>query len=84
MASEVITTNDGGFIERVKTWPTEIKDYYADLKAEMRRVTWPPWKQVRATTLVVIVSVFMFAAYFRVVDYIVGTGISKLIATFTK
>jgi preprotein translocase subunit SecE len=84
MASEVITTNDGGFVERVKTWPTEIKDYYADLKAEMRRVTWPAWKQVRATTLVVIVSVFMFAAYFRVVDYIVGTGISKLIASFTK
>jgi hypothetical protein len=26
----------------------------------------------------------MFAAYFRVVDYIVGTGISKLIASFTK
>jgi preprotein translocase subunit SecE len=84
MASEVITTGDQGFVERVKLWPAEIKDYYADLKAEMRRVTWPAWKQVRATTLVVIISVFMFAAYFRVVDYIVGTGISKLIATFTK
>jgi preprotein translocase subunit SecE len=83
MASEVIT-HDDSFIERVKTWPTQAKDYYADLKAEMRRVTWPSWKQVRATTTVVIISVFMFAAYFRVVDYIVGTGISKLIATFTK
>ncbi len=83
MASEVIT-NDESFVERVKTWPTQVKDYYADLKAEMRRVTWPSWKQVRATTTVVIISVFLFAAYFRIVDYIVGTGISKLIATFTK
>ena len=31
---------------------------------EMRRVTWPSWKQVRATTVVVIVAVFVFAAYF--------------------
>ena len=34
----------------------------------MRRVTWPTWKQVRATTTVVIVAVFVFAAYFAVVD----------------
>ena len=83
MASEV-TTNPGTLAERAASWPEKIKEYYSDLKAEMRRVTWPNWKQVRATTTVVIISVFAFAAYFRVVDYIVGTGISKLIATFTK
>ena len=33
-------------------------------KQEMRRVTWPSWKQVRATTGVVIAAVFAFAAYF--------------------
>ena len=38
----------------------------------MRRVTWPSWKQVRATTVVVIVAVFAFAAYFAVVDEIVA------------
>jgi preprotein translocase subunit SecE len=31
------------------------KEYVADLQAEMRRVTWPSWKQVRATTTVVVV-----------------------------
>ena len=51
---------------------------------EMRRVTWPNWKQVRATTSVVIVSVFMFAAYFAVVDYIVNRSISKVFQTFAK
>ena len=50
----------------------------------MKRVTWPSWKQVRATTGVVIVAVFAFAAYFFVVDNIVGRVIQKVFDTFTK
>ena len=50
----------------------------------MRRVTWPTWKQVRATTTVVIVAVFAFAAYFAVVDSLVGRLINKLFDTFSK
>jgi len=50
----------------------------------MRRVTWPSWKQVRATTAVVIVAVFAFAAYFAVVDQLVATAIQKLMNAFTK
>ena len=49
----------------------------------MKRVTWPPWKQVRATTVVVIVAVFAFAAYFFVVDAIVDARrFKKLFDTF--
>jgi preprotein translocase subunit SecE len=39
--------------------------------------------QVRATTGVVIAAVFLFAAYFAVIDTIVNAGITKLINTFT-
>ena len=60
------------------------KNYFEELQLEMKRVTWPPWKQVRATTAVVIVAVFAFAAYFAVVDYIVSRGVQKLFDTFTK
>ena len=50
----------------------------------MRLVTWPNRKQVEATTTVVIVSVFLFAAYFGVVDFLVGRSIEKLFAALTK
>jgi transcriptional antiterminator NusG len=50
----------------VKVWAQETKDYFNDLKLEMRRVTWPNRKQVEGTTAVVIISVFAFAAYFVV------------------
>jgi len=68
----------------VLSWPSRLKDYVQDLQMEMRRVTWPTWKQVRATTGVVIISVFLFAAYFYVVDFIVGRGITKLFNAFTS
>lgn len=70
--------------DRVGGWPAATKSYVEDLQMEMRRVTWPSWKQVRATTLVVIVAVFAFAAYFAVVDALVNRGISKVFSTFAK
>jgi preprotein translocase subunit SecE len=42
--------------------------YLGDIRSEMKRVTWPTRDRVQSTTLVVIVSVFIFAAYFYAVD----------------
>jgi preprotein translocase subunit SecE len=72
------------FPQNVAGWPQAVKSYFDDLKMEMHRVTWPQWKQVRATTIVVIVSVFAFAAYFAVVDMILGRSITKVFDTFTR
>ena len=72
------------FSERAMSFPARAKSYYEDLQMEMRRVTWPSWKQVRATTLVVIAAVFAFAGYFFVVDLILGSGITKLFDAMTR
>jgi preprotein translocase subunit SecE len=72
------------WVERAGQWPASTKSYFEELQMEMRRVTWPSWKQVRATTSVVIIAVFAFAAYFRVVDYFVSKGVTKLFAAFTR
>ena len=71
-------------LQGAASWPARTKTYFHELRQEMHRVTWPSWKQVRATTGVVIAAVFVFAAYFFVVDSLVGRGINKLFATFTK
>jgi len=81
MATEIQEGVSGNFIQRASGWPARTKNYFEELQMEMRRVTWPSWKQVRATTSVVIVAVFMFAAYFFVVDDIVNAAIQKLFAT---
>jgi preprotein translocase subunit SecE len=77
-------SEDTSVVKGITSWPTQMKDYFDELRLEMRRVTWPSWTQVRATTGVVIFAVFAFAAYFAVVDTIVGRGIQKLFDTFTK
>jgi len=68
----------------VKVWVQDTKDYVSELKAEMRRVTWPSRKQVEGTTTVVIVSVFAFAGYFAIVDKVLATGVNRLFDYFSK
>lgn len=77
-------SEETGISKGVAGWPVQLKDYFGELQLEMKRVTWPSWTQVRATTGVVIFAVFAFAAYFAVVDTIVGRAIQKLFDTFTK
>jgi preprotein translocase subunit SecE len=68
----------------VAKWTQDTKDYVNELKLEMRRVTWPTRKQVENTTGVVIFSVFAFAAYFWVVDGVLGRVIRNVLNFFTK
>ena len=65
-------------------WLDSAKEYVGDLKAEMRRVTWPSQEQVKATTAVVIGAVFLFAAYFAVVDLILGRAINQIFQTLAR
>lgn len=86
MAAETAAISRPGDERRggIAAWPGRIKEYFDDLKAEMRRVTWPNKKQVQATTAVVIVSVFLFAAYFAVVDLVLGRAINQIFQTLAR
>jgi preprotein translocase subunit SecE len=68
----------------VKQWWQSTRDYVNELKAEMRRVTWPNRKQVEGTTAVVIVSVFAFAGYFAIVDGILSRAVNGVFSFFSK
>ncbi len=59
-----------GELEVKQNWIESTRSYLNDIRSEMKRVTWPNREKVQSTTLVVIVSVFIFAAYFKVVDTI--------------
>ena len=60
------------------------KDYFEELQHEMKLVTWPSWKQVRATTGVVLAAVFAFGAYFFVIDNVINKLVQRVYDTFTK
>jgi preprotein translocase subunit SecE len=67
-----------GELEPKKTnWIESTRSYLSDIRSEMKRVTWPTRERVQSTTLVVIVSVFIFAAYFFVVDRVIERTVVK-------
>ena len=79
----VTAPNEGSLGERLKSWPQRIKAFYTDVRTEMKKVTTPTRKEVQSTTVVVIITVFLFGLYFFVVDTIFGHTIDKILHYFS-
>jgi preprotein translocase subunit SecE len=78
MANTAAAAGNEGF-GGIKSWPARIKSFYSDVRTEMRKVTAPGRKEVQTTTIVVIITVFLFAAYFWMVDNTLGRAVTALI-----
>jgi preprotein translocase subunit SecE len=81
-SAAVTATSDDSFGGKLKSSPQRIKSFYNDVRTEMKKVTTPSLKEVRATTAVVIVTVFLFGIYFWVIDTIIGRGLDGLLRHF--
>ena len=77
-----IAAAGGSFGDRIKSWPERVRTFYNDVRSEMRKVTAPSWKEVRATTTVVVITVFLFALYFAVIDFVIQHGVTALFKAF--
>ena len=84
MAKTALVTAQPSFIEQVKSLPERIRSFYGDVRNEMRKVTTPTRKEVEATTLVVIITVFIFGVYFWVVDSVlIGPALDRIFKYFS-
>ena len=77
-----MATMGGSFGDQIKSWPDRIKTFYNDVRTEMRKVTAPTFKEVQATTTVVVITVAIFALYFFVIDNVIQRGVSALFNYF--
>jgi preprotein translocase subunit SecE len=59
-----------------------MRDYFAEVRTEMRRVAWPAKQEVYGTTLMVILTTFVFAFYFGVCDWIFRFGVQHVLDYF--
>ena len=53
--------------------------FFKDIKGELKKVTWPSFKQVRNNTLIVIVCVLIIGAFIWILDGIFGFSFNKII-----
>lgn len=66
-------------IQQLKDQPSRLMAFLKETRSEMRKVWWPGWPEVQSTTVVVLITVFLFAAFFWVVDSIFGRMIESLL-----
>jgi preprotein translocase subunit SecE len=58
------------------TWH-QIRDYVSDVRVEMKRVTWPGKQEIYGTTVMVILTTFLFGIYFWVCDQIFSRAVTS-------
>jgi preprotein translocase subunit SecE len=81
MANSIVAAG-GSLGDQIKSWPDRIRTFYNDVRTEMRKVTSPSRKEVQATTIVVVITVAIFAVYFWFIDLIIQRGVSYLFNYF--
>ena len=52
----------------ITAWWNNSRAFFAEVRQEMRRVTWPSRKEVYATTLVVLLTAVFFGVYLWGID----------------
>ena len=74
-----VTEQPSTGLQQLKTQPARLAEFLKDVRSEMRKVISPSRAEVQSTTIVVLVTVFIFAAYFWLVDNIIGHAIELLL-----
>ncbi|MBI1750271.1 MAG: preprotein translocase subunit SecE [Acidobacteria bacterium] len=72
------------WLKRIGEYPRRFRQFLHEVRVEMRQVTWPTRDDVRATTLVVIVTVFFFGFFLFVVDLGVSQVVEKVLKAFRR
>ena len=67
----------------IQQWK-RLTTFLQEVKAELQKTTWPTQKEVRNTTIVVIIFVMVCAAYLFVVDRVLQTGMERLFRVFGR
>lgn len=55
-------------------------EFVQEVRQEVSKVTWPTWKEVWVTTLMVLVMVTLAALFFLLVDQILGWVVGLLLS----
>jgi preprotein translocase subunit SecE len=70
-------------LQQVTAGPQRLVEFLKETRQEMHKVVTPSRTEVRNTTTIVLAAVFLFAAYFELVDIVVGRGIDKMFLHLT-
>ena len=64
-------------------WWKKLTTFLSEVRTELRKSTFPSWNEVRGTTVVVIVTSFIFAFFLWIVDIMVRRVVGGIMDFFT-
>jgi len=70
-------------VDKIKGWYQSSKQFYLEVRAEMKKVSWPSRDEVFGTTVIVVASVFFFGIYLGLIDAVLAQGFKKVLDYFT-
>ncbi|PYV31502.1 MAG: preprotein translocase subunit SecE [Acidobacteria bacterium] len=59
-----------------------LREYFSEVRVEMKRVTWPSWQEVYGTTIMVLVATFLFGLYFELCDVVFQRLVQRVLNFF--
>jgi len=65
-------------------WIKKIKDFLAETRLEMRKVSFPSRDEVVATTVVVLITSTVFAVFLWVADIVIQRGYIAVVKAFER
>ena len=60
------------------SWMDQTREYFKEVQVETKKVSWPTPNELRASTIVVIVSVLIVSVFVGVVDRVLTFGVGLL------
>jgi len=61
-----------------ETWE-KILQFFREVRVEIKKVTWPTRKETLASTVVVLITTFIIAAFLGVMDFLLSTGVEQIL-----
>jgi preprotein translocase subunit SecE len=79
MATETLVERSS-FLEKLRI--RQMRQFFVEVRSEMRKVSWPGRKEVYGTTIVVVCAVFFFGIYLGLVDLVLRLSVDRIFKFF--
>jgi preprotein translocase subunit SecE len=74
--ADAVTTSPGG---HQPSFPTRVVSFYHGVVAELKRVTWPDFPQVRSATIAIIIFVLILGLLITALDFVLQGLLIRLL-----
>ena len=57
----------------------KLRNYVIETREELRKCTWPSWDELRGSTVLVVLSIFLLGAFTYVIDQVIFFLVTQMV-----